>query len=139
MLYQAGCHGGAAALRLSKHLAENNPGARVLVVCSKVIPLSLRGPSASHVGNLVGQAIFGECGRRGGRGDQPRRRRRARRVRAGVDVAGDRAMRQYGNTRSSCVILVMEEMRRRSEEQGQRTAGEGLEWGILLGFGPAQL
>ncbi|OEL14100.1 Chalcone synthase 2 [Dichanthelium oligosanthes] len=41
----------------SKDLAENNPGARVLVVCSKVIPLSLRGPSESH----VGQAIFGDA------------------------------------------------------------------------------
>nr|CAB3459250.1 unnamed protein product [Digitaria exilis] len=61
MLYQAGCHGGAAALRLSKDLAENNPGARVLVVCSEVIPLSLRGPSPSHIGNLVGQAIFGDA------------------------------------------------------------------------------
>lgn len=45
-------------------------------------------------------------------------------------------MRQYGNTRSSCVILVMEEMRRRSKQQGLATPGEGLEWGLLIGFGP---
>uniref|UniRef100_A0A0E0MYX8 Chalcone/stilbene synthase N-terminal domain-containing protein n=1 Tax=Oryza rufipogon TaxID=4529 RepID=A0A0E0MYX8_ORYRU len=45
-------------------------------------------------------------------------------------------MAQYGNTRSSCVVLVMEEMRRRSEERGLRTAGEGLDMGMLVGFGP---
>ncbi|KAF0898548.1 hypothetical protein E2562_008135 [Oryza meyeriana var. granulata] len=44
-------------------------------------------------------------------------------------------MAQYGNTRSSCVVLVMEEMRRRSEERGLRTAGEGLGLGIPVGFG----
>ncbi|CAO2140736.1 unnamed protein product [Urochloa humidicola] len=220
MMYQAGCHGGAAALRLSKDLAENNPGARVLVVCSEVIPLSLRGPSPSHIGNLVGQAIFGDAagavvvgsgpGAAGERGvfelvwtaqeivpgtgdgivtklreeglvftlhrDVPlyvsgaigRSAARAVReaapapdvneevfwvvhaggreildrverelgLREGKLAASRSAMRQYGNTRSSCVILIMEEMRRRSEEQGRRTAGEGLEWGILLGFGP---
>ncbi|KAL6641965.1 hypothetical protein ACP70R_020146 [Stipagrostis hirtigluma subsp. patula] len=203
MLYQAGCHGGAAALRLSKDLAENNPGARVLVVCSEVIALSLRGPSESHIGNLVGQAIFGDAagavvvgsfpaageramfelvwasqeivpGTRDGivttlreeelvftlhrdvplyvsssvrRAAGGRRRRRRAGAGAGPErgglglgegklAASRSAMRQYGNTRSSCVILVMEDMRRRSEEQGLRTAGEGLEWGLLLGFGP---
>uniref|UniRef100_A0A0D3EQY3 Chalcone/stilbene synthase C-terminal domain-containing protein n=1 Tax=Oryza barthii TaxID=65489 RepID=A0A0D3EQY3_9ORYZ len=45
-------------------------------------------------------------------------------------------MAQYGNTRSSCVVLVMEEMRRWSEERGLRTAGEGLDMGMLVGFGP---
>ncbi|KAF8704015.1 hypothetical protein HU200_031499 [Digitaria exilis] len=67
MLYQASCHGGGMALRLAKDLAENNPGARVLVVCSEVITMALRGPSETHVGNLVGQAIFSDarkCGHR---------------------------------------------------------------------------
>jgi chalcone synthase len=27
-------------------------------------------------------------------------------------------------------------MRRRSEELGRRTAGEGLDWGLLVGYGP---
>jgi predicted naringenin-chalcone synthase len=52
-------------------------------------------------------------------------------------LAASRAvMRQYGNTRCSSVIIVMEEMRRRSEELGRRTAGEGLDWGLLVGYGP---
>ena len=42
MLYQVGCHGGGMALRLAKDLAKNNPGARVLVVCSEVITMALR-------------------------------------------------------------------------------------------------
>lgn len=45
-------------------------------------------------------------------------------------------MRQYGNTRSSSVFLVMDEMRNKSAEQGLRTPGEGLEWGMLIAFGP---
>jgi chalcone synthase len=35
MMYQQGCFTAALALRLSKDLAENNPGARVLIVCSE--------------------------------------------------------------------------------------------------------
>uniref|UniRef100_A0A0D3FUR5 Chalcone/stilbene synthase N-terminal domain-containing protein n=1 Tax=Oryza barthii TaxID=65489 RepID=A0A0D3FUR5_9ORYZ len=34
-LYHQGCFVGAAALRLAKDLAENNPGARVLAVCAE--------------------------------------------------------------------------------------------------------
>ncbi|KAL6870632.1 hypothetical protein ACP4OV_014480 [Aristida adscensionis] len=224
MLYQAGCHGGAAALRMAKDVAENNRGARVLVVCAEVTAQALRGPSETHVGNLVGQAIFGDgagavvvgcdadpaAGERAvfelvrawqevvpGTGDgivaalreeglvftlsrdvplyvSGAVRRAAERalrevvpggaapeldeevfwvVHAGGREVLDRAeaalglgegklaasrsvMRQYGNTWSSSVMLVMEEMRRRSEEQGLRTAGEGLEWGLLVGFGP---
>jgi predicted naringenin-chalcone synthase len=45
-------------------------------------------------------------------------------------------MRQYGNTRSSSIFLVMDEMRTRSAEQGLSTAGEGLEWGMVIAFGP---
>ncbi|KAE8795674.1 chalcone synthase [Hordeum vulgare] len=52
-----------------------------------------------------------------------------------MEVARE-VMRQRGNTLSSSVIAVMDEMRRRSEERGLPTAGEGLEWGLLLSFGP---
>lgn len=45
-------------------------------------------------------------------------------------------MRQYCNTRSSSIFLVMEEMRRTSGRKGLRTAGEGLEWRMLIAFGP---
>ncbi|XP_052160203.1 chalcone synthase-like [Oryza glaberrima] len=233
MVYQAGCYGGGTALRLAKDLAENSPGARVLVVCSEVIALVLRGPSESHVGNLVGQAIFGDaagavvvgsCPAAAAAGeramfeivsasqevvpgtrdavvselreegivftlhrDVPRQigdsigrlverallaqQQPANAAIGAADAAApdlngmfwvvhaggreilDRmesklglgkekleasraVMAQYGNTRSSCVVLVMEEMRRRSEERGLRTAGEGLDMGMLVGFGP---
>jgi chalcone synthase len=45
-------------------------------------------------------------------------------------------MRKHGNTLSSCVIIAMAEMCRRSEERSLATAGKGLEWGLLFGFGP---
>ncbi|TVU25803.1 hypothetical protein EJB05_28313, partial [Eragrostis curvula] len=217
VLYQCGCHGGCAALRLSKDIAENNPGARVLVVCAEVCALSLRGPSERHVGDLVGQAILGDAagavvvGARPGAGERAAafelvaaaqetvpgteealvstlreegivyglRRDIPAHVSAAVKrlvngglpapelemddvfwvvhpggrgildrvegclglreekLAASRAvMRQYGNTRCSSVVLVMEEMRRRSADRGLRTAGEGLEWGFVVGYGP---
>nr|CAB3489730.1 unnamed protein product [Digitaria exilis] len=221
MLYQTGCHGGCTALSLSKDLAENNPGARVLVVCSEVCTLSLRGPSESNIGDLVGQAILGDAAgavvvgsnptvdehamfelvltcqetipgtedalvsklreggilytlhrdiplhvsnsverlvklllqeitmapepdlseevfwvvHPGGRGILDRIESKLE-LRDGKLAASRAVMRQYGNTRCSSVILVMEEMRRRSEKHGLRTAGEGLDWGVLVGYGP---
>uniref|UniRef100_A0A0E0JKV4 Chalcone synthase n=1 Tax=Oryza punctata TaxID=4537 RepID=A0A0E0JKV4_ORYPU len=228
MLHQAGCYGGCTALRLAKDLAENNPSARVLVVCSEVITLVLRGPSESDVGNLVGQAIFGDAagtvivgscpaaGERamfelvsasqeivpgtsdavvsalqeegimftlhrnvpqqigdsigrlveralleqqpanaataadttapdldgmfwvvhaGGRGILDKMQSKLGLGKEKLD-ASRAVMAQYGNTRSSSVILIMEEMRRRSEERGLPTAGEGLGMGMLVGFGP---
>ncbi|KAG5573823.1 hypothetical protein H5410_063589 [Solanum commersonii] len=58
MLYQQGCSGGGTVLRLAKDLAENNKGARVLVVCSELINLmSLQGPSDTDLDVLVGQAF----------------------------------------------------------------------------------
>ncbi|CAD6253934.1 unnamed protein product [Miscanthus lutarioriparius] len=221
-LYQAGCYGGTTALRVSKDIAESNPGARVLVVTSEVMSLVLRGPSESHIGNLVGQAVFGDAagavvvgcclaaGERavfelvaasqdvlpdtedavvvklrdegvvitmhrdvplhvsshvgstvkraflqgnaatasmadwneafwmlhtGGRGIvdgvEARLGLREEKLAATREV-----MRQYGNTRSSSIFLVMDEMRTRSAEHGLSTAGEGLEWGMVIAFGP---
>lgn len=60
MLYQVGCFGGGTVLRLAKDVAENNPGARVLAVCSEVTAIGFRGPCEAHIENLVGQAIFGD-------------------------------------------------------------------------------
>eukprot|EP00262_Sarcandra_glabra_P012723 TRINITY_DN3338_c0_g4_i1.p1 TRINITY_DN3338_c0_g4~~TRINITY_DN3338_c0_g4_i1.p1 ORF type:complete len:416 (+),score=31.14 TRINITY_DN3338_c0_g4_i1:70-1248(+) len=60
MLYQQGCSGGATALRLAKDLAENNAGARVLVVCSEVTVIGFRGPNETDLGSLVGHALFGD-------------------------------------------------------------------------------
>ena len=36
MIYEAGCYAGATVLRLAKDFAENNEGARVLVVCAEI-------------------------------------------------------------------------------------------------------
>ena len=36
MLYHQGCFAGGTVLRIAKDLAENNKGARVLVVCSEL-------------------------------------------------------------------------------------------------------
>ncbi|CAO2143614.1 unnamed protein product [Urochloa humidicola] len=225
MLYQVGCHGGGLALRLAKDLAENNSGARVLVVCSEVITMALRGPSETHMGNLVGQALFGDAAsavvvgavgpasgsvcseaplfeimsasqdilpgtEEGGvqvklceegivytlHPDMPMHIAnnieelvKGMLERAGlmkdwneemfwvvhpggrkiVDVVQStlglrkekvevsmEVMRQHGNTLSSCVIIALAEMRRRSEERSMATTGQGLEWGLLFAFGP---
>ncbi|XP_060171421.1 chalcone synthase B [Lycium barbarum] len=60
MMYQQGCFAGGTMLRLAKDLAENNKGARILVVCAESSAIGFRGPSESHVDNLVAQALFGD-------------------------------------------------------------------------------
>ncbi|CAL4992900.1 unnamed protein product [Urochloa decumbens] len=60
MMYQQGCFAGGTVLRVAKDLAENNRGARVLVVCSEITAVTFRGPSESHLDSLVGQALFGD-------------------------------------------------------------------------------
>nr|QCX36373.1 chalcone synthase [Piper methysticum]6CQB_A Chain A, Chalcone synthase [Piper methysticum]6CQB_B Chain B, Chalcone synthase [Piper methysticum] len=60
MLYQQGCFAGGTVLRLAKDLAENNAGARVLVVCSEITAVTFRGPSETHLDSMVGQALFGD-------------------------------------------------------------------------------
>ncbi|CAK9196829.1 unnamed protein product [Sphagnum troendelagicum] len=60
MLYQTGCWGGAAALRVAKDLAENNKGARVLVICSDCTAIFFRGPNEHYLDGLVGQGLFGD-------------------------------------------------------------------------------
>jgi len=60
MLYHQGCYAGGTVLRLAKDLAENNVGARVLVVCSEITVVTFRGPNETHLDSLVGQALFGD-------------------------------------------------------------------------------
>jgi chalcone synthase len=43
---------------------------------------------------------------------------------------------EYGNMSSACVLFILDEMRKNSAEKGKVTTGEGLEWGVLFGFGP---
>nr|AGU91424.1 chalcone synthase [Chrysanthemum boreale] len=43
---------------------------------------------------------------------------------------------EYGNMSSACVLFIIDEMRKKSAEEGAATTGEGLDWGVLFGFGP---
>lgn len=43
---------------------------------------------------------------------------------------------ECGNMPSACVLFILDEMRMKSGEEGLKTTGEGLEWGVLFGFGP---
>ncbi|KAB2083208.1 hypothetical protein ES319_A05G250000v1 [Gossypium barbadense] len=58
MIYNHGCFTGATVLNLSKDLAENNIGARVLIVCSENMVMSFQPPSETHIDILIGSAIF---------------------------------------------------------------------------------
>jgi predicted naringenin-chalcone synthase len=60
MLYYQGCHAGATTLRIAKDLAENNRGARVLVVTCEYTIHGFRGPSESNPEDLISQALFGD-------------------------------------------------------------------------------
>ena len=59
-LYHQGCHACGTVLRTAKDLAENNAGARVLVVCSEINVVTFCGPSEEALDSLVGQALFGD-------------------------------------------------------------------------------
>ncbi|KAL0746263.1 hypothetical protein Bca101_028265 [Brassica carinata] len=197
MMYQQGCFAGATVLRLAKDLAENNRGARVLVVCSEIIALFFRGPSDTHLDSLLGQALFSDgaaalvtilpnsdgvinlqlreagltfhllkhvprliskniekslheafkplgisdwnslfwIAHPGGRAilDEVEKKLglKAEKMRATRHV-----LSEYGNMTSACVLFILDEMRRKSAEDGVATTGEGLEWGVLFGFGP---
>ncbi|KAJ1256893.1 hypothetical protein BS78_K276100 [Paspalum vaginatum] len=60
MLYLNGCYAGGAALRLAKDLAENNRGARVLLVCADLTLMFFAGPQDGHFQTLANQALFGD-------------------------------------------------------------------------------
>nr|BBA68551.1 chalcone synthase 3 [Nemophila menziesii] len=218
MMYQQGCYAGGTVLRMAKDLAENNRGARVLVVCSELTAVTFRGPSDSHLDSLVGQALFGDGAAAVIVGSDPIpevERPLFQIVSAAQTILPDshgaidghlrevgltfhllkdvpglisknieksldeafkplgisdwnslfwiahpggpaildqveaklglkpeklRATRQvlsdYGNMSSACVLFIMEQMRKSSSKEGSNTTGEGLEWGVLFGFGP---
>ncbi|KAH7658677.1 Naringenin-chalcone synthase protein [Dioscorea alata] len=45
-------------------------------------------------------------------------------------------LREYGNMSSATVLFILNEMRRRSVVEKKGTTGDGLEYGVLYGFGP---
>ncbi|XP_052207500.1 chalcone synthase 8-like [Diospyros lotus] len=218
VLSQQGCSTGATVLRLSKDIAENNPTARVLAVCSDVTVPYFRGPSGDDVDDLlVGQALFGDGAAAMIIGSEPDPTEHpvfeiasatqvtVPNTRAAIDVTAREAgfivhlskelpgllasniekcledafvqkgisdwnslfwiphpggpaildkiesklglkreklaltrevLREYGNMVTPSVVFVMDEMRKRSSEQGKASTGEGLEWGVLFGYGP---
>ncbi|XP_015887534.3 chalcone synthase 1 [Ziziphus jujuba] len=219
MMYQQGCFAGGTVLRLAKDLAENNKGARVLVVCSEINVVNFRGPSDIHFDSNLGQILFGDGAAAAIVGSDPI---------AGVEKpmfelvstaqtilpdsegaieghlreigltlqimpkkipymvsnniekilveafnplgisdwnsifwiahpggppildqielkvglkpeklrATRHVLNEFGNMSSATVLFILDEMRRRSMEDGLKTTGEGLEWGVLFGFGP---
>ncbi|KAH7670121.1 Naringenin-chalcone synthase protein [Dioscorea alata] len=218
MMYQQGCFAGGTVLRLAKDLAENNRGARVLVVCSEITAVTFRGPSDTHLDSLVGQALFGDGAAAmiiGADPDTSIERPLFEMVSAAQTILPDsegaidghlrevgltfhllkdvpgliskniekslaeafeplgisdwnsifwiahpggpaildqvemklgldpkkmkatrHVLNEYGNMSSACVLFILDEMRKRSAEEGKITTGEGLEWGVLFGFGP---
>ncbi|KAG8090652.1 hypothetical protein GUJ93_ZPchr0011g27240 [Zizania palustris] len=218
MMYQQGCFAGGTVLRVAKDLAENNRGARVLVVCSEITAVTFRGPSESHIDSMIGQALFGDGAAAMIVGSDPNEAierplfqvvsasqtilpnsegaidghlrevgltfhllkdvpgliskniERALadaftplgiddwnsifwvahpggplildqvEAKVGLDKARMLATRnvlsEYGNMSSACVFFILDDMRKRSSENGHATTGEGMDWGVLFGFGP---
>ncbi|URE43787.1 hypothetical protein MUK42_14841, partial [Musa troglodytarum] len=198
MLYSQACHMGAAMLRIAKDLAENNKGARVLVVSCEITVLSFRGPDEHDF-----QALAGQAGGHRRRGSNPRLTvpdcekavgghlkeigltfhfmnqlpmlisnnlenclleafkplgitdwnevfwvshpgnwgiMDAIEKKVGLKQEKLRSSRhvfgEYGNMMSATVLFVMDDVRKRSAAEGRATTGDGLEWGVLFGFGP---
>ncbi|XP_010682889.2 chalcone synthase [Beta vulgaris subsp. vulgaris] len=218
MLYQQGCFAGGTVLRLAKDLAENNRGARVLVVCSEITAICFRGPTETHLDSMVGQALFGDGAGALIVGADPvesLERPLFKMVSAaqtllpdsegaidghlrqvgltfhllkdvpgliskninkaledaftplGIDdwnsifwiahpggpaildqveaklglkedklTATRNVLSEFGNMSSACVLFILDEMRKKSSKEGKSTTGEGLDWGVLFGFGP---
>ncbi|CAK7337240.1 unnamed protein product [Dovyalis caffra] len=220
MLHQLGCYGGGPVLRVAKDLAENNAGARVLVVCSEITAMTFHAPNEAQLECLVGQALFGDGAGAAIVGSDPdsliekpifqlvsaaqitipdsehavegHLREMGLLIHLSQDVPelisdnievalqevftptgggssdwnslfwavhpGGRAildgieeklglkeeklgvtrhvLSEYGNLASSCVLFVLDEMRKRSVKEGKATTGEGLKLGVLIGLGP---
>ncbi|KAK8967435.1 Bibenzyl synthase [Platanthera guangdongensis] len=50
--------------------------------------------------------------------------------------AARHVLAEYGNMSSVCVHYILDEIRLRAAEGGKVTTGDGLQWGVLFGFGP---
>ncbi|KAJ0105486.1 hypothetical protein Patl1_19305 [Pistacia atlantica] len=58
MLYQQGCHGGGTILHIAKDLVDNNKGACVLIVCTKITLVGFHCPFETNVDVLVSHSLF---------------------------------------------------------------------------------
>ncbi|KAF7824671.1 chalcone synthase-like [Senna tora] len=57
-------------------------------------------------------------------------------LKEGKLAASRTILREYGNMWSPCVFFVLDEMRKKSSNEGKSTTGEGNDWGALMTFGP---
>ncbi|OAY67505.1 Chalcone synthase [Ananas comosus] len=218
MLYHQGCFAGGTVLRVAKDLAENNRGARVLIVCSEITVVTFRGTDDVHMDNLVGQALFADGAAAVVVGADPLPGVEkplfemastaqyilpasegaieghlrevgltfhllnqvpaiiSKNIEGSLEEAFEqlgisdwnslfwiahpggpaildqiedrlqlkpeklratrRVLSEYGNMSSACVLFILDEMRKWSADNKCATTGEGLEWGVLYGFGP---
>ncbi|XP_078158074.1 stilbene synthase 4-like [Carex rostrata] len=218
MFYYQGCHAGASTLRLAKDLAENNQGARVLIITSENITHAFRGPDEAYSDFLVAQALFSDGAAAVIVGADPdlevehplyeivsatetmilntmeelgMQLREVgnliflsptipkhisaniegclleafsplgitdwnslfwvshpggpailNQVEAKLKLDKDKlrlsrkVLREYGNISSPTVLFILDELRKESVKEGKSTTGGGLEYGVLLGFGP---
>ncbi|KAF6148959.1 hypothetical protein GIB67_026704 [Kingdonia uniflora] len=50
--------------------------------------------------------------------------------------ASRHVLSEYGNMSSATVLFILDEMRKKSLEEGKNRTGEGLDWGVLFSFRP---
>ncbi|KAJ0034009.1 hypothetical protein Pint_25367 [Pistacia integerrima] len=189
---------GGTILRIAKDLAENNKGARVLIVCTEITLVGFHCPTETDVDVLVSHSLFvdGSTSLIVGADpilgvekpifelvstapalvpNSPRAicgsiREHGLTIHIGKEVPdlisnhmekrmievfhplgitdwnsifwvaqpdGQRhVLAEYGNMLSVTVLFALDEVRKKSTEDGLKTTGDGLEWGVLFGFGP---
>ncbi|GJZ71847.1 chalcone synthase [Tanacetum coccineum] len=218
MLFQQGCHAGGTVLRLAKDLAENNKGARVLVVCCEITLMAFRGLNNANLDYVISQTLFADGagavivgsdpdltnevplfeivsasqtilpdseGAIGGRLSESGLKLHISRtvpdlISKNIDTVLEKAflpygitdwnsifwivhpggpaildqvelklglkeekmrasrhvLSEYGNMSNVTVLFIIDQMRKKSLEDSLATTGEGLDWGVLFGFGP---
>ncbi|KAI0492869.1 hypothetical protein KFK09_027145 [Dendrobium nobile] len=95
----------------------------VIVSTSQVLLPESAGAIGGHVPHPGGRAILDQLDERVGL--KPEKLFISRHV-----------LKEYGNMSSASVHFALDEMSKWSAKEGKGTTGEGLEWGVLFGFGP---
>ncbi|KAI5334526.1 hypothetical protein L3X38_024659 [Prunus dulcis] len=133
MIYQQGCFAGGTVLRLAKDVAENNPGARILVVFEimstrgTIVPYSEHGVVA-HLREMGFEYCLSP--------DVPKL------VGANIEeilVKGFREIDGINNDWNSLFYSIHPGgpaiLDKNSMDEGKATTGEGLEWAVLIETG----
>ncbi|GAB4826074.1 hypothetical protein Ancab_008945 [Ancistrocladus abbreviatus] len=157
MIYQQGCFAGGTVLRIAKDVVENNKGARLLVLIStsQTLVLDSKNAMALHfseegltfhlskdvptltsndIDNILVDAFkpfnindwnslfyITHLGEKLGLDKDKMKESRY-------------VLSEYGNLTGECILLISDEMRKRSIEEGRSTTGKGCDYGVLLGF-----